>query len=397
VRFRIDGGFDDPAARFSIDDVNISFTGAQTAGYPEFIGANQAVTLAAGAFVELTFEVTVDDPLPTGLTAITNTATTTSAELPIPVSASATNVLTIPSLRAATVAGRVWLDADGDQGEEAGEPGIANVEVTLRDLWGTPVATLRTDVGGRYLFSGVAPGDDYYVEVTGDLPSGLTQSHPDPAEYGDDRSEPFDLASGGGWTEAMLGYRPAAGTVLFGDQAWVDANANGLRDAGELALAGVTVDLFLDADHDALLDPEEATPVATASSDAGGHYLLSAAGVSAGDDFFVAVRTMTDLTTPGTYHFPDVAATGAYLTADFGYLGAGTFRISDRVWLDGDGDGTFEPADARAASRGDGRPPRCEPQRDRHRGHGGGRIFAFTGATGGGADYTVRSATRRQC
>ena len=62
-----------------------------------------------------------------------------------------------PSALSASVGDRVWLDADGDGSDDIGEPGIANVEVTLKDQWGTPVSATVTDVNGRYLFPGVGP------------------------------------------------------------------------------------------------------------------------------------------------------------------------------------------------------------------------------------------------
>ena len=85
---------------------------------------------------------------------ITNTASTTSAQFPIAISASVTNIVANPSVLSASVGDRVWLDADGDGLQDIGEPGIANVEVTLKDQCGTPVAITDTDVNGRYLLHG---------------------------------------------------------------------------------------------------------------------------------------------------------------------------------------------------------------------------------------------------
>ena len=78
--------------------------------------------------------------MPSGLTEITNTASTTSTQFPIAISDSVTNIVVNPSVLSASVGDRVWLDADGDGSQDIGEPGIANVEVTLKDQWGTPVA-----------------------------------------------------------------------------------------------------------------------------------------------------------------------------------------------------------------------------------------------------------------
>lgn len=77
---------------------------------------------------------------------------------------------------------------------------------------------------------------------------------------------------------------------------WLDANHNGIRDAGESGLAGVTV--FLDANNNGVLDAGE-TAVMT---DAQGQYLL--AGVQ-----------------PGSYRVRQVLPNGDAATAPLGYSG----------------------------------------------------------------------------
>ena len=114
-----------------------------------------------------TFNVTVDDPFPTGQTEILNTATTAATEVPIPQSASALNIVVVPTSGSATVGDRVWLDADGDGVLDPGEAGLPGVEVTLKDQWGTPLRVTTTDSQGRYIFIDVEPGNGYFVEVSG--------------------------------------------------------------------------------------------------------------------------------------------------------------------------------------------------------------------------------------
>ncbi len=397
VRFSIPAASDyaENGEYFYVDNLSITYDRAVSGSNPpDLLPSAYGYALAAGRTLTATFNVTVDAPLPTGISSITNTASTTSVQLPIQVSASATNIVTNPSVVSASVAGRIWLDADGDGVQDFGESGIANVEVTLKDVWGTPLGTLYTDVGGRYLFPTVAPGDGYYVEVTGGLPAGVSQSYPNPAVYGGNRSVPFNLARGDSYTSADLGYRPATGTVLFGDQVWVDANGNGLRDAGEVAYAGATVSLLLDANGNGVLDAGETTPIQTTTSGVDGHYLLTASGLTGGEDYFVAVQTPGGyaLTTPGTYYFPNVVAGTAYVTADFGFTGSTvtTYAISDRVWFDLNGNGLWDSGSesgiagvsvdlldaslnviGTAVSAADG-------------------TFSFSGVTGGGANYTTR-------
>ena len=58
----------------------------------------------------------------------------------------------------------VWVDYDDNGMQDAGEPGIANVEVQLLDDQGNVIATTLTDAMGNYLFTGLEPGD-YVVAI----------------------------------------------------------------------------------------------------------------------------------------------------------------------------------------------------------------------------------------
>jgi len=62
----------------------------------------------------------------------------------------------------------VWWDVDDDGVQDAGEPGIADVTVTLKNASGSTVATTTTDSNGGYSFNDLFPGD-YRVVFT--LPS----------------------------------------------------------------------------------------------------------------------------------------------------------------------------------------------------------------------------------
>ena len=383
---------------FYVDNLSITYNVSATGGNaPDLASASDGYALLAGQSLTATFNVTVNDPLPTGLTSITNTASTTSTQLPFQVNASVTNIVSNPSIQSASVAGRVWLDSNANGVQDIGEPGIANVEMTLKDQYGTPVATATTDANGRYQFSGVRPGNGYYVEATGGLPSGVSQTFP--AGYSNNHTTPFNLVAGQTYSSAYLGYRPAAGTVLFGDLVWVDVNGNGLRDPGEVGLGGVTVLLYSDTNSNGRYDDGTDTLVATTTSAADGSY--SFAGIAAGTTYFVIARTPVDgsnnpyynPTTPMTYRFAGVTAGSAYLTADFGLQPNGTtmirYNISDRVWFDLNGNGVFNSGSetgiagvtvdlldassrviATTTTAADG-------------------TFTFSGLAGGGADYTV--------
>lgn len=391
IRFRITGGYDQTNESLSFDNVNIAFYRSATVASgapPSFLASTGGCRLRGGGAVTLTFSVTVDDPFPTGSNLIPNTAATTTAQFPIQITASVTDQVTVPTLLSATVAGRVWFDADGDGAQDIGEPGLSNVVVTLKDQFGTPVATLSTDVNGRYLFTGVAPGNGYYVEVQSGLPAGVTQSYP--TGRSDNRTNAFNLAAGQNLTGVDLGYEPLPSTASFGDLVWVDADSDGIRDVGEIGLGGVTLQLFRDANNDGFYDPGDAL-VATTTSASDGSYLFSGITPQSPFTYFVVASGAPAGFTPTggtTSRFTSVTGGTAYLTADFGFVGT-TYSLSDRVWSDLDQDGVFDPGEngisgvtveildaslqviGVTTTAADG-------------------TFTFSGLPGSGADYTTR-------
>ena len=107
------------------------------------------------------------------------------------------------------------------------------------DLVPAVLATTVTDAGGSYLFNGLLAGD-YRVNVTGGLPSGLSQTVGVSVP-----TSVITLAAGASYTDADFGY-VAAGTAVIGDRVWSDANGNGTQDPGEVGIGGVTVRLCSD-------------------------------------------------------------------------------------------------------------------------------------------------------
>jgi protocatechuate 3,4-dioxygenase beta subunit len=166
----------------------------------------------------------------------------------------------------------VWYDDNMNGIQDAGELGVPNVTVTLYDGTGTVIATTTTDASGGYLFDNLIPGD-YYV-VFSDLPTGYAFVTPDLG--GDDAldSDP-DAISGqtGNYTLVAGQHEPTvdagiaqSNTLRLGNLVWADYNDNGLVDAGEPGVSGVTVEL---------LDSTGATVLATTTTDGNGNYLFS--------------------------------------------------------------------------------------------------------------------------
>jgi len=246
----------------------------------------------------------------------------------------------------------VWNDLDRDGIQDAGEPGIDGVTVTLKDASGAPIATRTTGTGpadqhGYYAFDGLCAGV-YTVEVS--EPQGFVAS---PSGEGNDAASD----SNGAPTLVVLtqddrvdetidfGFNtPCEGSI--GDYVWHDQNRNGVQDPGEPGLDGLTVTLKNGAGD----------AIATA---------ITGAGVGGQRGFFrfmglCAGAYSVELTTPAGFEVSPTGAPGSNpandsngnpaavlltddrssdLTIDFGLLTPCTGAIGDFVWNDLDRDG----------------------------------------------------------
>ena len=154
-------------------------------------------------------------------------------------------------VKPASVGDYVWMDVDRDGLQDADEPAMPGVTVTLTradgsavtDASGNPVAAVTTDAAGKYVFENLLPGD-YTVTFTN--PAGYEATISD---AGDDRAADSNGATASvtlvqGQTDDTIDFG-AVGTGVIGDQLFVDVNQNGgdALDAGDEALAGVKVTL----------------------------------------------------------------------------------------------------------------------------------------------------------
>jgi protocatechuate 3,4-dioxygenase beta subunit len=163
------------------------------------------------------------------------------------------------------VGNRVWLDLNSDGIQQVDEP-AGSATVSLLTDGGNVVATTTTDAAGRYRFSNLR-GGRYSLKFT-DLPAHRTFTQvaigADPAMDSDadpatGRTGVFRLARGApnlvpaSDTDAGLidfeNQTVSAGLVgaySVGDTVWRDNNGDGLFDAGDSGVAGVTVELLGD-------------------------------------------------------------------------------------------------------------------------------------------------------
>lgn len=160
----------------------------------------------------------------------------------------------------AVVGDFVWLDANGNGIQDAGEAGIPNVLVTLEALDGTVLKTVVTSETGFYTFENRLDKTQpplceqtYVIKVTtppGLVPTALHQGS-DPTRDSNDprgaRVTPTDVPDFDGLAEDLtidFGFVPErVCTGAIGDFVWFDANNDGRQDAGEGGFVGVVMTL----------------------------------------------------------------------------------------------------------------------------------------------------------
>ena len=153
--------------------------------------------------------------------------------------------LTFGELLPASLAGFVYVDANDDGILDAGEAGIAGVTVTLSgaDDLGSPVSiATATDISGVYTFNNLRPGTYTLSETqpAGHLDGSDIQGTPGNGTASDDRFAGIALAAGfAGADNNFAELRPASLSGFV----FVDADDNGVFDAGESGIDGVIVNL----------------------------------------------------------------------------------------------------------------------------------------------------------
>ena len=158
----------------------------------------------------------------------------------------------------ATLGNLVWLDEDGNGLQDVGEPGLAGVGIQLYN-GPTLIATVTTDPNGGYTFTGVEPGT-YTIQVDAStLPDGIIQTT-NPTNTGGDlgnQTQPYSVTVTYGEENltADFGYNwgDVTGTTnigAIGDKVWLDTNADGIQDEGEIGISGVSLSIYSDSNGD---------------------------------------------------------------------------------------------------------------------------------------------------
>ena len=185
------------------------------------------------------------------------------------------NSSSVPLTAGYTIAGKLYNDADASFSSSDSEAPYAGVTVALLKKDGTPVldkdgnpVTAVTDAAGTYSFVGLPLGE-YTVSVV------------DPTSGPLAGTKPTEAYTGRYKTTADVRIAEATGSVIdvnfgfvkpasLGDYTWMDVNRDGIQDADEPALPGVTVTLTYE-DGSAVTDAS-GNVVTAKTSDANGKY-----------------------------------------------------------------------------------------------------------------------------
>ncbi|MGC9351148.1 MAG: SdrD B-like domain-containing protein, partial [Sulfurovum sp.] len=233
-------------------------------------------TLKDGLPVQITVPVKMTAWPASG--SVTNTATV-STDGPDSNSSNDEGSATVNVYEPAQIGNYVWEDMNADGIQEAGEPGISGVVVTLLidgvlqdGTGGTALTTATTDAGGHYVFDAsydLKPNHNYSVQFA--LPANyiVTKQNATTDDLDSDAN-----AVGQGVAATPVLYSGDENSTLdaglyqnaaLGNRIWLDSNGNGVQDGGEIGVDGVTVTLF---------EVGNSTPLASQSTAGGGLYLF---------------------------------------------------------------------------------------------------------------------------
>lgn len=246
----------------------------------------------------------------------------------------------------------VWYDTDRDGIQDATEPGIANVTVSLVNVTTSATQTLTTDGTGYYIFNNLDAGA-YRLNFT--TPAGysisLANQGTDDAKDSDidgTGNAPILLLAAGEWNDkidAGMYITALTNPVTIGNFVWIDSNQNGAQDGGEVGMPGVTVTLYDNLGQAIQSTTTDYQGNYYFTGIAAGDYVVGFSNLPAGYDFSAQDNAADDNidsdadTHSGRTDVLTLAAGQTLLNVDAGISTSTKSALGNFVWFDNDADG----------------------------------------------------------
>ncbi len=279
-----------------------------------------------------------------------------------------------------SIGDRVWNDFNRNGVQEAGEPGIANVSVILRDCAGNTVRNTTTNASGIYSFANLAAGC-YVVRFANidsnafvfspanlggndNLDSDVTAQDSVTPGIINGNTDPINLGAGQNIDNVDAGLNapvaptatptatPAPALGSIGDRVWNDTNGNGVQDGGENGIVNVLVTLKDCSGNTLQTQSTNGSGLYSFTGLAAGCYTISV-GLPGGFTFSPQDQGGNDNTDSDIN--PATATTASIVlnagqnrdNVDAGLTpqGGGEICLGDRVWRDSNANGLQDPGE----------------------------------------------------
>lgn len=140
------------------------------------------------------------------------------------------------------VDGSIWNDANGDGNIANSESWMGEEKVYLHDCTGIQLAETKTNATGYFYFDNILPNQDYYLRFDeidryafSFAPGDTDVTH----DNGNGTTNCF-MVTPGDSSAIHAGYAPLGS---IGDFVWLDDNQDGIQDAAERGMQGMSVEL----------------------------------------------------------------------------------------------------------------------------------------------------------
>ena len=260
-------------------------------------------------------------------------ASTTFSVLPVPADSS--------------ISGVAWEDHNENHVRDQTDPFFANVAVDLYDNEGNLLQSTVSDENGAYSFTGLLPGDyqlfferiNYRLRTYKDYNNNVDDDRDSDVGFSTGFTDLISVGISETLTHVDGGYKPGGYAYMY---AWLDPNANGIRDSNEGYTSGTLVSVELEKldgtyNETFIFNSNTITKLGLRDGDyrvtvtPSEHYVLTLANQGDDDtrDSDVSSETNTAVYT--------ISEADYFLRLDVGLLGIG--QIGDRVWLDQNANG----------------------------------------------------------